>query len=70
MAIFGSRARGDYHTESDLDILVEFHASIGLGFVDLAEELEAILNTKVDLVSKGGLKPKYLEAIQEDLVYV
>jgi len=38
--------------ESDLDILVEFNRPIGLDFVDLADELENILNLKVDLVFK------------------
>jgi predicted nucleotidyltransferase len=36
----------------------------------LAEELETILGFKVDLVSKNGIKEKYLMSIDSDLVYV
>ena len=43
---------------------------MGIEFIDLAGELEAILHRKVDLVSKNGIKPKYLEEIKKDLVYV
>ncbi|MGH2574416.1 MAG: nucleotidyltransferase family protein, partial [Ignavibacteria bacterium] len=52
IAIFGSYTRGDEGQKSDVDILVEFNEPIGLEFVSLAEELESILNEKVDLVSK------------------
>ncbi len=70
LAIFGSISRGDSVPDSDIDILVEFEKPIGLDFVTLADELEAILGEKVDLVSKGSLKPKMLKSIEEDLIYV
>lgn len=68
--IFGSYSRGEEDKTSDIDILVEFKEPIGLEFVDLADELEVILNHKVDLVSRGGVKSKYLPYIEEDLIYV
>jgi uncharacterized protein len=70
LAIFGSYARNDQSETSDLDILVEFHDRIGIRFIDLAEDLENILKIKVDLVSKKGIKEKYLKAIDTDLIYV
>lgn len=70
LAIFGSVSRGDIDEESDIDIMVDFEEPIGLAFVDLAEELEEILELKVDLVSKNGIKPKYLKNIKNDLVNV
>lgn len=70
MAIFGSFARNEEDDTSDLDILVEFHDKIGVRFVDLANELENLFELKVDLVSKNGIKKRYLEAIEEDLIYV
>lgn len=70
MAIFGSYSRGDQNENSDIDILVEFNGRIGLKFVDLAEEIEKLLGKNVDLVSKNGVKKKYYEAINSDLVYV
>jgi len=70
LAIFGSYARNEQTEESDVDIMVEFKKPIGLEFIDLAEELEAILNLKVDLVSKKGIKGNYLKAIEKELEYV
>jgi uncharacterized protein len=70
MAIFGSYSRKEQNDSSDLDILVEFSDKIGIRFVDLAEELEKITGFKVDLVSKKGIKEKYLKSIDSDLIYV
>jgi predicted nucleotidyltransferase len=50
--------------------LIEYKKPPGIEFIDLAEELEKMLNRKVDLVSKNGIKPHYLAEIQKDLVYV
>ena len=70
VAIFGSFARNENTANSDVDILVDFKKPIGIGFIDLAEELENILGIKVDLVSKNGVKENYLKAIERELEYV
>lgn len=70
MALFGSVVRGDFGEGSDVDILVEFDGRVGSRFIDLAEELEAVLQRKVDLVSRGGIKTGYFTAIQSELRYV
>ncbi len=70
MAIFGSYSRREHNDSSDLDILVEFSDKIGIRFIDLADDLEKIVGFKVDLVSKKGIKEKYLESINSDLIYV
>jgi uncharacterized protein len=70
IGIFGSFTRQDFRDDSDIDILIDYDYPLGIEFIDLADELEKILNRKVDLVSKNGVKPKYLEEIQKDLVYV
>lgn len=70
LAVFGSYLRNEQKTDSDIDILVEFSGKIGIKFIDLGDELEDILKIKVDLVSKNGIKPKYLKAISSNLVYV
>src|SRR5665213_1697790 len=59
LGLFGSIVRNDFSPESDIDILVDFTRPIGIEFIDLAEELEASLNRKVDLVSRKGIKPQY-----------
>lgn len=70
IGIFGSFTREDFRDDSDIDILIDYDQPIGIEFIDLAEELEKILNRKVDLVSKNGVKPKYFDEIKKDLIYV
>ena len=70
LAIFGSYALNQQNEKSDIDILVEFERPVGMEFIDLAIELEAILKTKVDLVSKNGIKSKYFSSISQELNYV
>ena len=70
LGLFGSVVRNDFTPESDIDIVVDFSQPIGIEFIDLANELEKLLNRKVDLVSKDGIKPKYYREIQPEIVYV
>lgn len=70
LAIFGSYSRGDNTEESDLDIMFDYDKQIGWEFLKFASELEMLLNMKVDLVSKKGIKPKYYHYIEKDLIYV
>ncbi len=58
MALFGSYARGDQREGSDVDILVDVDPSIGLRFVNLADELERLLDERVELVSSRALSPR------------
>lgn len=56
--LFGSAVRGDQDAESDVDILVDLDYENGadfFAFIDMQEELSALLATKVDLVSSNGL---------------
>lgn len=60
LALFGSSARGDFHPDSDVDVLVEFEPDARTGFLALGalqRELAELLHAKVDLVSKRGLNP-------------
>jgi predicted nucleotidyltransferase len=70
IAVFGSYARNQQNDKSDVDILVDFDRPVGIEFIDLARDLENILNEKVDLVSKSGLKQKYFLSISNELNYV
>ena len=70
IGIFGSFTRDDFTENSDIDILIDYDQPLGIEFIDLANELEKILHRKVDLVSKNGVKPKYFQEIQKDLIYV
>ena len=70
LAIFGSCARDEHTEKSDIDIIVGFNGNIGIRFIDLADEIESIIGSKVDLVAKNGIKERYLSAINPDLKYV
>jgi predicted nucleotidyltransferase len=70
LGLFGSIVRDDFTADSDIDIIVDFNGKIGIEFITLADELERILNRKVDLVSRGGIKQRYLDVIDPQIVYV
>jgi predicted nucleotidyltransferase len=59
VAVFGSVARGDESSTSDIDFLVDFESGSSLfDLLHLTEELEMLLGTPVDVVSVGGLKDR------------
>ncbi len=69
IALFGSYALGTQVSgKSDIDILVEVDPSIGLGFVTLANRLEQLLGTRVDLVSRRAIKPSVWKLIEPELI--
>ena len=70
LGVFGSYVRGEETQASDLDVIVDFEKPIGLDFVTLADELESMLGVKVDLVSSNAVKPRMMESIKKELVYV
>jgi len=71
LGIFGSYARGDYDKDSDIDILVDFSGKItGFEFIRLAHEFESLFESKIDLVSRGGIKPQYLPYVEKSLIHV
>jgi predicted nucleotidyltransferase len=73
IGIFGSYRRGEQTRKSDIDILVEFSANAQIGFfkfLDLEEFLSKKLGVKVDLVTKGALKPYIGERILQEVVMV
>lgn len=70
MAVFGSATRDDFRPDSDVDIMIEMGTPLGIEFIDLADELEGLLERKVDLATKGAVKPWYMVTIERDLTYV
>lgn len=70
IGLFGSIVRDDFTASSDVDIIVDFSQPIGIEFVDLADLIEKRLNKNVDLVSKKGIKEKYYQVIEPEIIYV
>ena len=67
---FGSVARGEDRPDSDLDLLVDLPASMGLlGLGRLERDLEAALDgVRVDVVPATDLKPDVRRRIENDVV--
>ena len=68
--IFGSFARGEDDYLSDVDVMIDVPADANFSLFDLAEiqyQLEKLIQKKVDLVMKQGIKPHIMERILPDL---
>ncbi len=72
IGIFGSYARSENRSDSDLDILIQLKESIGLlKLVALEQQLSDSLGVKVDLVTEGAVKNELLkEYINQDLIAI
>ncbi len=70
VALFGSVARDEERPDSDLDFLVEFEQGSSLfDLVRLQDDLRALLDHPVDVVSLGGLLPRD-EDVRRDAVWL
>lgn len=68
-SLFGSYARGEANSNSDLDLLVDLQPSRNLfDLVDLQFELERITKRKVDVATK--LHPRFEPYITPELVSI
>lgn len=69
LSMFGSAVRNEMRADSDLDLLVEFLPEAQVDLVDYAGlmlDLSRLLERKVDLVSKKGLKPLIRAAVLQE----
>jgi hypothetical protein len=67
--VFGSCARKEETPESDVDFLVELQKGASLfDLMDLQDEYEALLNCKVDVVSRRGLNPYLRDNVLSEAV--
>lgn len=67
--VFGSVARGEDDTQSDVDFLVEL--TPGRSLFDLGGiqfELETLLGRNVDVVTEHGLKPRIRDRVLRESV--
>ncbi|MGB3947683.1 MAG: nucleotidyltransferase domain-containing protein [Bacteroidia bacterium] len=71
IALFGSYARGEENTDSDIDILVSIKQPSYKLLMGLYAYLEKRLNKKIDLLRKGPhVSERFLKQINNDLIYV
>jgi predicted nucleotidyltransferase len=68
IGLFGSYARGEERTDSDLDVLVEFEKRKSLlTLVRIERELSELIGVKVDLLTEQAISPYLVERIKADL---
>jgi uncharacterized protein len=73
LALFGSRARGDHRSDSDLDVLIECRADGARGernLLSISGQLSEITGLDVCLVERDRLDPHLAKRIGDDLVEV
>ena len=72
LALFGSVARDEARSDSDVDLLVEFYRPVGLfDFFRVQHRLESVLGVRrVDLVERGQEHPRLRERILGEAINV
>ena len=71
LLLFGSVARNEATTTSDVDLLVEFNRPVGyFGLFALQDYLEKLLGCSVDLGTPDSLKPRIRERVMGELIRI
>jgi predicted nucleotidyltransferase len=69
LRVFGSVARGDEDADSDIDVLVDLPPDAGLfTLLRLKDDLERVLETRVDVIPADSLRPEVRARVVEDVV--
>ncbi len=69
LLVFGSTARGEAGSESDIDLLVELTRRVDLvEFITIKHFVEDLLGRPVDLVMPDALKPRVRDAVLREAV--
>lgn len=70
LSVFGSVARGENRSDSDVDILVDMPPKIFI-MAELKEYLESILKSSVDLIRRHShLSPGFISQISQDAITI
>jgi predicted nucleotidyltransferase len=68
IGVFGSYARGEARSDSDLDLLVWFSEQQSLlGLIRMERELSELLGVKIDLLTEQAISPYLIERIKKEL---
>ena len=59
--LFGSVLRSDFHADSDIDVMISFSSDAHWGWdiVLIKDELEAVFNRHVDLITKKSIEESH-----------
>ena len=67
LSVFGSVARGESRPDSDVDFLVEFDGPATFDrYMPLKFFLEDVLNRRIDLLTRQGIRPELRSFIEQD----
>lgn len=71
VGIFGSYARGEQTEQSDVDVLIDYEQAPTLfKLVELRNYLSELMEMKVDVVTKNGLKPRIRDRVLSEVIYL
>jgi predicted nucleotidyltransferase len=71
IGVFGSYVRGDTHSGSDVDVLVEFSEPVSLvKLISLENYLSDLFGVKADVVPKEDIRIELRDRILGEAVYV
>ena len=70
LALFGSYARDEQNIESDIDLMIQMQTPSFRDYCKTAHTLEGLFpELKVQIVSRGAIRPQYFEYVKTDLLY-
>ncbi len=68
IAVFGSFARGDDKSDSDIDLVVKFDKKKSLlSLIRIEREISETVGRKIDLLTEESIHPRLKERIKSDL---
>ena len=68
LSLFGSYARGEADSQSDVDLMVDGGKLRGFEWGGFYADVQEALSVKLDVLSRRGTRKKFLEAISKDEV--
>jgi predicted nucleotidyltransferase len=72
VALFGSRARGDHRSDSDIDILIDIDVDVVGGvwqYAGLKRFIGELFDARVDVVNRAGLRPQLRGSTAADEIH-
>jgi uncharacterized protein len=69
LRVFGSVSRGEDHPDSDIDLLVDLQRTWTLlDHIGMMQDLEDLLQRKVDVAIAKGLRERYRDRILQEAI--